>query len=212
MEQGAQPPAAGVFAELAGIAERTAAQYGDPSPRTAEAVATSLAGFETAVYGGNVPLRTAFTGVYFVQMTGQFTCGPACFNISSHTLKGTVLSLAVDQTTLAVTAAALTNQPVNLDPLGPVHSLDLRAATAVGPSPSASPGVVEVPTVEGMSKAAAGAVLAHAGLVPNFHMTSSTVIPPGDVVAMMPPSGSLVEEGSFISVTVSSGPSPTSTP
>jgi hypothetical protein len=211
-EQGAQPPAAGVFAELAGIAERTGAQYGDPSPRTAEAVATNLADFETAVHPGSGPVGEPFVGVYFVQMTGQFTCGPGCFNISSHTPKGTVLSLAVDQTTLAVSAAALTNQPVNMAPLGTVHHLDLRAATAIGPSLATSTGVVEVPTVDGMSQAAAGALLANVGLVANFHTASSTVFPPGDVVATMPPSGSLVEVGSSISVTVSSGPSPTSTP
>jgi hypothetical protein len=144
-QQGAQPPATAVWAELARVAKTTAAQYGDASPGTAEAVATSLAAFETAVYGGSAPLRDAFTGVYFVQMTGQFTC-TICLGPHGPPRTWTVLTVAVDQHTLDATRTVLTAKPADLARLGQVYRLDLAAqATPTTSSPVPSGAVYAGP-------------------------------------------------------------------
>ena len=126
---GASPPT-DVWDRIAAVAHNTAIEFGDPSPKGAEAVATDLQAYERATGGGSTP-NDATTQVYFVAMTGSFTCGPACFNVSGHTPKGSVLSIALDRSTLAANSVSVTNQPVGLDLLGTVHQLDLSQTSTV---------------------------------------------------------------------------------
>jgi len=77
------------------------------------------------------PWRDASTEIYFVVMTGSFTCGPACFNVSRNTpTKGTALSIVVDMSTMTLRAVSLTNQPIRLDQPGAIHHLDLSQESA----------------------------------------------------------------------------------
>ena len=200
----ATPPPSGVWAELAGIARRQAAQFGDPSPLSAQAVATDLAAFQRAT--GTSASSLAFDPrVYFIELTGQFTC-TVCLGPGPGFPKGTVLGLAVEQVTMSVVGTSLGNQAANLAALGPVHRLDL-AAPSTGPSAATTVAVVTVPNIAGTTEATAGAVLGHLGLTANFTMQASTIVPRGIVIAVAPSPGSRVATGSAVSVTVSSGPS-----
>ena len=197
----------GVWLELDGIALEQATQFGDRSPQSGEAVATDLAAFKQATGTGGTSL-TFNPKVYFVVVTGHFTCGPSCYNVSGKAPTGTVLSLAVDRTTFGITATALNNQPVDLSRLGQIHSLDLAAASRGTGSPTPSPAAVAtVPNIAGMTEGEAGAVLERLGLLASFTTQSSSIVPRGDVIAEAPSPGSRVVTGSTISVTVSSGPS-----
>ena len=87
---GSQPPAKDIYPRLAQIAGRAAAQYEDPQPRTAVAVATSRAAFVTALYGTTPTPGTLTEPVYFVAMTGQFTCS-TCYGPHGRSVTGTLL-------------------------------------------------------------------------------------------------------------------------
>jgi len=201
------PSSAGVWVELAAIARQQAAQFGDPSPGSAEAVATDIVSFEQATGTEGSSSMSFNRKVYFLLVTGHFTCGPSCYNVSANTPTGTVLSLAVDQATLAITATALSSQPVELSRLGQVHRLDLSAGSPVtGPLPPSSTAPVTVPNIAGMTQAAAVEVLRAADLLNNVTAQPSNVVPAGVVISEAPSPGSRVEPGSTITVTVSSGP------
>ena len=112
----------GVWDRLAVIAHQAAIEFGDPTPQTAEGVATKLPVFERAT-GTAVTSGAEGVEVYFVLMQGHFRCGPTCFNVSAHAPTGTYLSLAIDAKTLAISGTSLTNTPVDLQSLGDIHHL-----------------------------------------------------------------------------------------
>lgn len=199
----ATPSPSGVWADLASIARRQATQFGDPSPLSAHAVATDLAAFQQAT--STSASSPAFNPrVYFIEITGQFTC-TVCLGPGPGFPKGTVLGLAIERATMTVVGTSLGNQAANLAALGPVHRLDLAAASTGPPAPT-TVAVVDVPNIAGTSEAAAGAVLAHLGLVAIFTTQSSSTVPQGVVIAVAPSPGSRVAAGSAVSVTISSGP------
>ncbi len=201
------PSSAGVWVKLAAIARQQAAQFGDPSPRSAEAVATDLVSFEQATGTEGSSSLSFNRQVYFVLVAGRFACGPTCYGVSANTPTGTVLSLAVDRATLAMTATALSSQAGDLSRLGQVHLLDLASGSPVTvPLPPDSAGPVTVPNIAGMTEAAAVQVLRAAGLLTNVTAQPSNVVPAGVIISEAPSPGSKVEAGTAISVTVSSGP------
>ena len=74
------------------------------------------------------------------------------------------------------------------------------------------PGKVEVPDVVGMAQAEAQAELQGAGLEAQFTEASSDTVPKGDVISTDPEGGHEVEEGSSVSVAISTGPETASVP
>jgi serine/threonine-protein kinase len=65
---------------------------------------------------------------------------------------------------------------------------------------------VTVPNVTGQPQAAASAQLVHAGLTPVPSSTPSTVVAAGLVIGESPPHGSVVDRGTRVTLSVSSGP------
>lgn len=142
---GPQPPAADVYRQIARIAGQAAAQYEDPSPRTAVVVSTSRAAFVTAIYGTTPKPGTLTEPVYFVAMTGQFTCS-TCYDPHGRSVTGTLLGLAIDQHTLATMQTVLSTHTADLSRLGQVRRLDV---TGLFPAKTTTPPVMTPPPAMG---------------------------------------------------------------
>jgi beta-lactam-binding protein with PASTA domain len=69
-----------------------------------------------------------------------------------------------------------------------------------------SGGHVTVPSVAGQSETVAAAALRHAGLVPVPALTASSTVANGVVISETPSAGSVVEEGTRVTLAVSTGP------
>lgn len=86
------------------------------------------------------------------------------------------------------------------------------AATLTATSYGAS-ATVEVPSLAGLTQAAAAAALSMAGLVPGtISQQSSASVPSGEVISQSPPAASQVADGSAVNFVVSSGPPPVAVP
>ena len=75
-----------------------------------------------------------------------------------------------------------------------------------------SGGSVTVPSVAGQSEAAANATLRHAGLIPVPALTASSSVPSGVVIGETPPAGSVVDKGTRVTISVSTGPGSSALP
>ncbi|MGH2832213.1 MAG: PASTA domain-containing protein, partial [Solirubrobacteraceae bacterium] len=65
---------------------------------------------------------------------------------------------------------------------------------------------VRVPNVSGLSRAAATATLARAGMQPRYSGATSSNVPAGYVIGSSPPAGREVSKGSAVTLLISSGP------
>lgn len=86
-------------------------------------------------------------------------------------------------------------------------SLTTVGATATQTVPTSTE--VAVPNVVGESAATAKSSLSQRGFTVSTTSGSSTVVPPGEVIAQSPPAGSMVEPATEVKLSISSGP-PTS--
>jgi eukaryotic-like serine/threonine-protein kinase len=89
--------------------------------------------------------------------------------------------------------------------------LVLAAAALVLLLPS-SPGRVTVPNVSGQGEAAASSTLRAAGLTPVPSLTSSSNVPSGVVFGQSPSAGSVLDKGSRVTISVSTGPDSSALP
>jgi hypothetical protein len=110
----------------------------------------------------------------------------------------------------------LSNQPAPIAPVPPpaaTTGTTTEATTPVTATTSASPTAssVPVPDVVGKDYADAAAALTGAGLTPNRQDQFSDTVPDGTVIAVDPPTDTLVAPGTVINVVVSQGPQPTPT-
>jgi hypothetical protein len=81
------------------------------------------------------------------------------------------------------------------------------------PSPAATVALVTVPNVQGMSQAAAGVAIGQAGLKLDRGVSVySSTVPVGTVITQLPQAGVQVVSGSGVTLAVSVGPGPTSSP
>ncbi len=98
--------------------------------------------------------------------------------------------------------------PAAGDKVADGSAVDLEVAGA--PTPTATP--VAVPNVVGSSQANAQAQLADAGFQVVVTQAASDTVPAGTVVSQAPQAGVIASQGSTVSIVVSTGPQPTSTP
>ena len=86
-------------------------------------------------------------------------------------------------------------------------------APSSSPSPAATATLVAVPSVQGLSQAAAGVAIGQAGLkLDRAASVYSSTVPVGSVVDQVPQAGVQVLPGSGVTLAVSAGPAPSSSP
>ncbi len=133
-----------------------------------------------------------------------------------------VVGLTQAAATTALTGAGLAVGTVALSssttvPVGNVISQDPLAGASVAPGSAVAlvvstgnppPGTVTVPSVVGLTQAAATTALTGAGLaVGTVALSSSTTVPVGSVISQDPLAGASAASGSAVALVVSSGPS-----
>ncbi len=95
----------------------------------------------------------------------------------------------------------------------PSGGASAASGSAVNLTVSTGPVLVSVPTVTGLSQAAASAAISGAGLVVGAVTSqSSSTVPTGEVISEGPPAGTLVDVGSAVSFVVSTGPAQVTVP
>ena len=107
----------------------------------------------------------------------------------------------------------ITTSSSNTVPAGNVVSQSPSAATSVAVGSavdlvvSSGPALISVPSVTGLSQAAAETAITNAGLaVGTVTTTSSSTVAAGNVISQTPGSGAQVTAGSSVDLVVSSGP------
>jgi beta-lactam-binding protein with PASTA domain len=136
----------------------------------------------------------------------------------------TVVGLTQATASSAITSAGLvvgtvSTQSSSMVPAGSVISQSPTAGTnvasgsAVNIVVSSGPTQESVPTVAGLTQAAASSAITSAGLVVGTVSTqSSSIVPAGSVISQSPTAGTNVASGSAVNIVVSSGPTQESVP
>ena len=138
--------------------------------------------------------------------------GPA--NVAVPTVAGLTQAAATTAITTAGLTVGVITQVSSLTPAGIVISSTPAAGTPVAPLSavalliSTGPAQVAVPTVAGLTQAAATTAITTAGLTVGVITQVSSLTPAGSVISSNPVAGTLVAPLSAVALLISTGPAP----
>src|SRR5664280_617006 len=139
----------------------------------------------------------------------QVTVPPGITNTTQANAVAILQSAGLQSTTVNQTSTVLKGTVLSSNP---ASGTKVNQGSTVTLTVSSGPANVTVPSLIGLSEAAAGQALGNAGLnVGNVTSVSSTQYQPGQVVSSNPGTGASVSPGKSVDIAVSSGPPPTTT-
>jgi len=153
----------------------------------------------------------ALAGGAFMWMN-RTTAVPAVVQMTQQDAQAAIIAAGFKVGNVTTTQSANASEVGKVTAQSPAAAGQAKVGSAVDIVVSGGQKLVTVPSVAGMTQAAAEAALAQAGLKATAGSANSPTIPTGQVMTQAPPAGEKVPAGTSIGITVSQGPSSAAVP